>query len=262
MRWTVAAVFLALLLTAKHRAAAESNVIRLSCEGTTTHDDTNKVEPVQKMGVVVNLDERTVSFLGYVVPSDSITVDAAIITFEYTTKNYDTGFESHISGDIDRITGDMDAPVITFNDEKPLSELKDTLYQVHCKATDRTEHRAVAEPQVIALSCEGTTTDDGSTNKVEQLLKMGVVVNFDERTVSFRGYVVPTINVNPATISFDGQQNKEWHGYGSEDHISGLIDRATGGMHAQVIARPLYNDNLAPSSTLYHVHCKATDRAL
>ena len=108
---------------------------------------------------------------------------------------------------------------------------------------------------------QGTTTHD-DTNKVEPVQKMGVVMNFDERTVSFRGYVVPTINVNPATISFDGQQNKEWHGYGSEDHISGLIDRATGGMHAQVIARPLYNDKLSPSSTLYHVHCKATDRTL
>jgi hypothetical protein len=193
MRWTVAAVLLALLLTAGQRAAAEPKVITLSCDGT-VHD--TKDEPLQKMGVVVNLDERTVSFGGYVVPS--VNVDAAYITFDYNKKQ--SGFESQISGDVDRVTGDMHAQAITFNDEKLLSG---TNYLVHCETTRRVEQQAAAEPKVIALSYKGTTTL-GTTNQAQTLQKMGVVVNLDERTVSFLGYVAPAIKVNAAIITFEG----------------------------------------------------------
>jgi hypothetical protein len=38
---------------------------------------------------------------------------------------------------------------------------------------------------------------------------MGVVVNFDERTVSFLGYVAPTMRVDAATVGFDGEKCRD-----------------------------------------------------
>ena len=71
---------LLLLMAGQHARAAEPKVITMSCDGTlTSRVDNVKPEPMKKMGVVVNLDERTVSFLGYVAHIKD--VDAANITF-------------------------------------------------------------------------------------------------------------------------------------------------------------------------------------
>src|SRR6516225_671001 len=65
---------LLLLLLEDHARAADNapNVITLSCDGMLAATyGTNKPEasqPLQKTGLVVNLDERTVFFLGYVPP--------------------------------------------------------------------------------------------------------------------------------------------------------------------------------------------------
>ncbi len=83
MRWTVTAAVIALLLTAEQPAVAEPEVITLSCDGTVTQD-TNKPKPVQKLGVVVNLDKRTVSFGGYVAPIKA--ADAANVFFGGASK--------------------------------------------------------------------------------------------------------------------------------------------------------------------------------
>ena len=53
-----------LLISRQHTRAAETNVITLSCDGTFTNSDTMP-EPVGSMDIVVNFDERTVYFLGY-----------------------------------------------------------------------------------------------------------------------------------------------------------------------------------------------------
>jgi hypothetical protein len=66
------------LVVVGHGQAAENEgkVIRLSCDGTLTRTyGANKpadAEPLQKTGAVVNLDEQTVFFLGYVVPIESV----------------------------------------------------------------------------------------------------------------------------------------------------------------------------------------------
>ena len=64
---------LALLLMAGQQArAADPAVITLSCNGKITDSEP---KPVEKMGVVANLKERTVSFMGFIAPIS--TVDAA-----------------------------------------------------------------------------------------------------------------------------------------------------------------------------------------
>ena len=68
---------LPLVLLSHARAAEnEGNVIALSCEGTLTRtygaNQPADPEPFQKTSVVVNLDEQTVFFLGYVVPIESV----------------------------------------------------------------------------------------------------------------------------------------------------------------------------------------------
>src|SRR5438045_8832582 len=69
---------LLLLFPGDHSRAADDapNVMTLSCDGmlTATHG-ANKPEapqPLQNTGLVVNLDEQTVFFLGYVVPIEAV----------------------------------------------------------------------------------------------------------------------------------------------------------------------------------------------
>jgi hypothetical protein len=81
----IAALPLLPLVLGGHARAAENEgkVITLSCEGTLTRtygaDKPSNPEPLQKTGVIVNLDGQTVFFLGYVVPIES--VDEASINF-------------------------------------------------------------------------------------------------------------------------------------------------------------------------------------
>jgi hypothetical protein len=83
MRRTVTAVLLALVLTAEPGAQAdEPKVITLSCNGTLTPKYGTRSadpKPLQKVGVVVNLDEQSVSFEGFVTHIND--VDAANINF-------------------------------------------------------------------------------------------------------------------------------------------------------------------------------------
>jgi hypothetical protein len=74
---TAALALLPLFLGGHAQAAEnEAKVITLSCDATLTRTyGANKPaepEPLQKIGAVVNLDEQTVFFLGYVVPIESV----------------------------------------------------------------------------------------------------------------------------------------------------------------------------------------------
>ena len=105
---------LALVLLEYARAAEnERQVMSLSCEGTLTRTyDANKSsgrEPLQTAGVVVNLDDQTVFFLGYVVPIES--VDEASINFG-ARQIVDYGFSIGIRGHIDRASGRMDVTLL------------------------------------------------------------------------------------------------------------------------------------------------------
>jgi hypothetical protein len=81
--------------------AEEPTVITLSCDGTTkvyVKREEGNINPVTKMGVVVNLAERTVSFDGHVAHIDH--VDAAVIYFGGDSVKDATGY-------IDGKTGSM-----------------------------------------------------------------------------------------------------------------------------------------------------------
>jgi hypothetical protein len=134
----IAALPLLPLVLGGHARAAENEgkVITLSCEGTLTRTyGANKPadpEPLQKTGVVVNLDEQTVFFLGYVVPIES--VDEASINFARQTVDY--GFSIAITGHIDRASGLTVVTTVTLDPTKPNDPSIATLrYDVICATT-------------------------------------------------------------------------------------------------------------------------------
>jgi hypothetical protein len=76
----MATALLCLLFGEQDANAAEATVITLSCDGTAQAAGGGKPEPIKKMGLVVNLTERTVSsFSGILAHIDS--VDATNVLF-------------------------------------------------------------------------------------------------------------------------------------------------------------------------------------
>jgi hypothetical protein len=132
------ALALLLLLLEDHARAAENepNVITLSCDGMLTATyGANKPEapqPLQKTSFVVNLDEQTVFFLGYVVPIED--VGGASIKFG-GTQTVDYGFGVAIRGNIDRATGRMDAMLVMSDPTQQPSNpyIAAIHYEVVCK---------------------------------------------------------------------------------------------------------------------------------
>jgi hypothetical protein len=101
--------------------AEEPTVITLSCDGTTkvyVKREESNINPVTKMGVVVNLAERTVSFDGRVAHIDH--VDAAVIYFGGDSVKDTTGY-------IDGKTGSMMATNMD-------GHKYDELYELVCPA--------------------------------------------------------------------------------------------------------------------------------
>jgi hypothetical protein len=138
-----------LLMTGQPARAAGPTVVTLSCNGTITDKSstslpTEEPKPIQKMGVVANLHERTVSFMGFVAPI--VLVDASVISFngeqlgdaaQIARKD---GLTQRIDGILDRVTGHMVAYVWTYKKgaDDPASPLSDAnQYDVLCKATNR-----------------------------------------------------------------------------------------------------------------------------
>jgi hypothetical protein len=142
MRQLVKTAALALLplVLGGHAQAAENEpkVITLSCDGTLTrtygaNKPADDPEPLQKTGAVVNLDEQTVFFLGYVVPIES--VDEASINFG-ARQTVDYGFSIAIEGHIDRADGRMAVTTATLDPTKPNDPSIATLrYDVICAAS-------------------------------------------------------------------------------------------------------------------------------
>ena len=101
---------LCLLFATGYAQAAEPTIITLSCDGTVRTDvlkDKGQREAISKVGVVVNLVERTVSFTGYVGEIDN--ADAAVIQFSGNKTKTLQGVNSDTGGFIDRVTGAMNA---------------------------------------------------------------------------------------------------------------------------------------------------------
>jgi hypothetical protein len=117
-------------------------------------------------------------------------------------------------------------------------------------------HPRADEPKVIALSCEGTLTPTYGANKPEApqpLQKTGVVVNLDEQTVFFLGYVAPIYDVDGVSINFGGRQIVD---YGFSITIRGNIDRISGRMDTTtVLSDPTKQPDPDAATVHYDVAC-------
>jgi hypothetical protein len=75
------------------------------------------------------------------------------------------------------------------------------------------EQAAENAPKVITLSCDGTLTRTYGASKPadlpEPLQNIGAVVNLNEQTVFFLGYVVPIESVDEVSINFGARQAVE-----------------------------------------------------
>jgi hypothetical protein len=101
MRSITTTTLLALLAT----QAAETAVIDLSCDGTMRNlrDETAKPKPTEKIGLVVNLAEHTVSGFGVVAHIDN--ADNATVKFNSEDITPDRTVVVSVKGEIDRVTG-------------------------------------------------------------------------------------------------------------------------------------------------------------
>jgi hypothetical protein len=141
-RITAATLLALLLITGQHAYAAETKVITMSCDGTFLLDTgkQEKREPINKVGVVVNLDEQAVSFDGY--RARIMEVDEANINFGGTPTQR---IEDIITGDIDRVTGHLIVTLFISTRTKPRDpsmkpdpdDLLMSRYDVFCKVTSR-----------------------------------------------------------------------------------------------------------------------------
>jgi hypothetical protein len=136
---TAALVVLQLVLGSHAQTAEnEPKVITLLCEGALIRtSDANKpknMEAWQKTSMVVNLDDKTVFFLSYVVPISD--VDQVSIDFG-GRQIVDYGFSISIRGHLERASGRMDATTVTLDPTKPNDRNIATVrYDMLCKATD------------------------------------------------------------------------------------------------------------------------------
>ncbi len=91
--------------------AADSTVITLSCDGTTTSLPSEKQDPVTKVGVVVNLAQRDISFAGYTIPITKM--DTTTIGFEGDLKrvDFELALNTSVAGHVDRVTGAFSATI-------------------------------------------------------------------------------------------------------------------------------------------------------
>jgi len=115
---------------------------------------------------------------------------------------------------------------------------------------------AESGPNVIALSCVGMLTATYGANKPEApkpLQETGLVVNLDEQTVFFLGYVIPIESVGEASIKFGGMQTVD---YGFAVAITGNIDRASGRMGATVVLSDPTQQPTDTATIRYDVVCK------
>jgi hypothetical protein len=124
----VATALLSLLLLPGHslRAAEPEGVMHFFCSGTAEANDTRR--PVKKIGLIINIDERTVIVSGLSVVAHIDRVDDVNILFgmESTTPG-----AIGIMGGIDRTTGD--AWYLTFTKGKNKKLKRGEMFELVCK---------------------------------------------------------------------------------------------------------------------------------
>jgi hypothetical protein len=123
-----ATALLTLLLLPGHslRAAEPAGVINFACSGTAEANDTRR--PAKKIGLIINIDERTVTVSGPSVVAHIDRLDDVSILFgAQSTAPGDIG----IMGGIDRITGDT--WYLTFTKGKNKKLKRGEMFELVCK---------------------------------------------------------------------------------------------------------------------------------
>ncbi len=101
--------------------------MNFSCSGSAKANDTRR--PVKKIGLIINIDERTVTISGFSVVAHIDKVDDVNVSF---------GVESTAPGDIgimggfDRVTGD--AWYLTFTKAKGKKLKRGSMFELVCKS--------------------------------------------------------------------------------------------------------------------------------
>jgi hypothetical protein len=120
---------------------------------------------------------------------------------------------------------------------------------------------SAAEAQVIALSCEGTSSTVAllkpteADSDSEKPAKVSVIVNLNERTVSFSSNHLESLHahideVDVGHIGFD----REWNVNGQRFALMGSLDRLTGSLWAMV------EGSTDDAPTFYYLDCKTRSR--
>jgi hypothetical protein len=118
------------------------------------------------------------------------------------------------------------------------------------------------QPGALTLACKGTTTDSLTPDE-KTPVSMGIIVNFNTRTVQGFGdpglidYPVKITGANDVTIAFEGHQ-LILSGT-SLSATKGSMDRVTGDVEADVVLfDPKTNKQMGKTS--YALKCKPTER--
>jgi hypothetical protein len=119
------------------------------------------------------------------------------------------------------------------------------------------------EPKLITLFCDGTFTPAYGANNPEApqpSQTTSVIVNLDEQTVFFLGYLVPIYDVDESSIDFGGRQIVD---YGFSLVITGNIDRVSGRMDVTtVLSDPTKQPDPNTATIHYDMICNATNGAI
>ena len=121
------------LLATQRMEAAETTVIHFACDGKLRTGSTQP-EPVQKIRLVVNLVKRTVSFAGLIAPFTKI--DATNIHFNGTSTD-PYGMALTVDGNVDRVTGALDATAMTTAVSGKTSYMTTTHWEMLCRPRTR-----------------------------------------------------------------------------------------------------------------------------
>jgi hypothetical protein len=116
-------------------ATAQPTLLSFACNGT-MKDGLNgeKGDPVQNIGAVVNLADKTVSFAGFTAPFNK--VDAANIYFHGTSRNQ-LGMDETVDGNLDRVTGSVEASVTSTLGGGSKSYSSTSFWSMVCKPATR-----------------------------------------------------------------------------------------------------------------------------
>ena len=107
---------------------------------------------------------------------------------------------------------------------------------------------AQAADTTLTLACKGTETSRGGARTVSEVINIGIIVDFQKKTVIGLEPTVPlTIDGLTETIISFSRAEAEWH-------MSGTLDRVTGSLVA-VSIRSNPNSNLS-----YELQCRPTQR--